>query len=186
MQKFFDYLELRGAGSLIWVSPFAPVVEQGWTVYDALLPNAANNPNVVIEFRLVTDGFVHYGGWNLDDVELYSLAYPVAPESTLTLLPEQCTQGSTVTLQVTTNGAQPFLLALGDTAGPLPIPGFPTLQVGGNLITLFGATATNGTWTTTFAAPQVAITGAAYWSQLLTWNGTAVITSNPFRNLFTQ
>ena len=59
-------------------------------------------------------------------------------------------------------------------------------EVGGNLITLFGATATNGTWTTTFAAPQVAITGAAYWSQLLTWNGTAVITSNPFRNLFTQ
>jgi hypothetical protein len=32
----------------------------------------------------------------------------------------------------------------------------------------------------------VPVTGVQYWSQLLTIDGNAVITSNPFLNLFTQ
>ena len=152
-----------------------------------MLPAAPNNPAVVIEFRLVSTGVVQYGGWNLDDVELYSLAYPVAPPATLAMTPEQVQQGATVTLQIGTSGAKPFFLVLGDAPGPTTVPGFPTVAAGGNLITLFGATNAAGQFTTTFAAPPSPLTGSFYWSQFLTLDGSgAVITSNPYLNLFTQ
>ena len=171
---------------LTWASAFAPLQETGWTVYDALIPLAANQPNVVIEWRLVSAGLQQYGGWNIDDVELYSLAYPVPPAAALTMLPEQAQQGTPVTLQVATLPTRPFFLVLGDAPGPTAVPGFPTVQVGGNLATLFGVTDAGGQFTTTFTAPPAPPIGVRFWSQLLTLDATnTVIASNPFQNLFT-
>ncbi len=182
-----DRLELRVAGTLSWATSFAPMADSGWFVHDALVSLANNQPNVVIEFRLVSTGQQQYGGWNIDDFELYSLAYASPPPATLTLLPEQASQGAPITLAVGTLPTKPFLLVLGDTTGPTTIPGFPTLQVGGNLATLFGVTDASGQFTATFAAPPSPLIGASFWSQFLTLDGaSAVIASNTFRNLFTQ
>lgn len=181
-----DRLELRAGGVFTWATSYTPIVDSGWAVYDTLLSTAANNPALVIEFRLVSSGGQQFGGWTIDDVEIFSVSYAVPLAASLALLPEQASQGTTMSLQLATNGAQPFLLALGDAPGPVAIPGLPSLQAGGNLFSLFGATDATGHWSTTFAAPPVPLTGQQYWSHVLTIDGNAVITSNPFLNLFTQ
>jgi hypothetical protein len=181
-----DHVEVRAGGVFTWATSYTPIVDTNWVVYDTLLPLAANNPALVVEFRLVSAGSQQFGGWTIDDVELYSLAYPVPLAASLAMLPEQAAQGSPVSLQIATIGAQPFLLAIGDAPGPLSIPGLPSLQVGGNLLSLFGATDASGQYTTTFASPAVPLVGVQFWSQLLTLDGNTVITSNPFLNLFTQ
>jgi hypothetical protein len=181
-----DRIELRVQGALVWTSSFVPVADSGWSTFDTMIPGANNQPAAVIEFRLYSDAFSEVGGWNIDDVEIYSLGYAVPLPASLTMLPEQAAANTTMTLQVTTNGPQPFFLVLGDTAGPTPLPSLPTLLVGGNLIALAGGTAGNGLYTTTFVAPPAPVGGSIYHSQLLTIDGTAVVRSNPFLNLFTQ
>ena len=183
-----DRLEMKVGGILNWATSFAPTNDAGWVTFDTLAPLAANNPAAVIEFRLVSDANVHYGGWQIDDLEVYTTSFPAPPRALLTMLPEQAAQGTTMTLQVTTPAAAPFLLLLGDTPGPttIPFPGLPPLLAGGQLASLFGATAANGQFTASFTAPPVPATGMFFYSQLLTIDGTDIIASNPFLNLFTQ
>ena len=184
-----DRLEIKVAGTLNWATSFAPVNDAGWVTFDTLLPLAANNPAVVIEFRLISDANYNYGGWQLDDVEIYTLSTAAPLPSRLSMLPEQAQQGTPVALQVTTATAAPFLLVLGDTIGPtvIPLPGLPPLQAGGNLFSLFGTTDANGQFASSFTAPISPLTGSAFYSQVMTLNGAgAIVLSNPFLNLFTQ
>jgi hypothetical protein len=107
------------------------------------------------------------------------------------MLPEQAVQGATMSLQVTTPGnSRPFILALGDTAGPTPIPGLPTLLVGGATLAGFsGTTDASGQSVSSFTAPAVPSTvGLFYYSQVLTLDAafTTFVVSNPHINLFTQ
>ncbi len=182
-----DRLELRVNGVLTWSSSFQLVQETSWSTFDTMIGIANNHPAVVVEFRLLSDGLLQYGGWNVDDVELYSLDYAVPLPATLALLPEQAVQGATVALQVQAPALQPFLLVLGDGPGPTTVPGIPTVQAGGNLATLLGFTDAAGQFATTFTVPPAPPVGVSFWSQLLALDGTgAVVTSNPFVNLFTQ
>ncbi|MBM3961813.1 MAG: hypothetical protein FJ306_07930 [Planctomycetes bacterium] len=182
-----DRLELRIGGLLTWATSFAPVSETGWSTFETIAPNGGNNPALVVEFRLVSDSVISYGGWQIDDVEVYSLNAAVPPPARLALLPEQTPPGAAVTAHLQTAGAAPFLLLLGDTAGPTAIP-FPgmTLRAGGNVIALFGATDAQGAFTATFASPPAPLTGSLWHSQALTLDAQgAVVATNAFLNLFT-
>jgi len=182
-----DRLELRIAGMPIWLSPFTQVLESGWTVFETWTSIATNNPNVTIEFRIRSAGTPEYGGWNIDDVELFSMNAPVALPATLSLLPEQAQQGTPVTIGVSTMGSQPFLLAIGDSAGPTLVPGIPALHAGGSLITLFQFTDAAGAYSLTFPAPGASAVGTYWYSHVLTLDaGGAIVASNRFVNLFTQ
>jgi hypothetical protein len=182
-----DRLEVRVAGVLAWSSSFQLLQESGWTTFETTVPAADGQPAVVVEFRLLSDALQQFGGWNVDDVELYSLGHAVPLPASLALQPEQALQGAPVTLQVQALPAQPFLLVLGDAPGPTTVPGFPTVQAGGNLATLLGFTDATGAFSTTFAAPPAPVTGVSFWSQVLTLDATgAVFASNAFVNLFTQ
>jgi len=105
------------------------------------------------------------------------------------MLPEQAQQGATINLSVATpSNSRPFMLILGDAPGPTSVPGFPTIQAGGNLGLFPGSTDATGNFATTFAAPSVpSAIGVLYYSQVLTLDAafTGWAISNAHVNLFT-
>ncbi len=184
-----DRVEIRVNGVAYWTTPTAVANDTGWSTLEFYLPTANNNPALVFEFRLISNGPVQYGGCHIDDVEVYTLAMPVALPAVLRWLPEQVQQGNPVTVTVSTGLALalPIVLALGDTGGPTLIPGIPTMLVGGNVAVLFASTDANGQFSSTFTAPPALPTGSWWYSQCLTLDANlALVTSNPSLSLFTQ
>jgi hypothetical protein len=190
-EGLYDQASVFVNGVQVWTNPVSGnLLDTSWQSVEYALPMADNNPAVQIEWRLVSDGGVRLGGWQIDDVEL-GVPVAAASDAELRMTPEQAAQGTTITLQVNTPGnSRPFLLALGDTVGPTVIPGIPTLLVGGASLAGFpGSTNAAGLSLSTFAAPTVpSAIGVFYYSQVLTLDAgfTAFIVSNPFVNLFTQ
>jgi hypothetical protein len=185
----FDQATMRCSGAPFWGNPTTfPLFDSSWVTFDTILPFASNNPAAVLEFRLRADGSTTFGGWNIDDVEVYVTSAPVPLPVTLQMLPDQAVQGTPMTLTVHTQGSQPFLLVLGSTSGPTLIPGVPDLLVGGGLTTLPGNTNAAGAFTTPFFAPNpVPLTGASWYGQVLTLDPSLqIVTSNQFHNLFTR
>jgi len=183
-----DRVEVRCNGTFVWTNSYTLLADSAWSTQEFAIPTADNQPNVVLEFRLISSGTIQYGGWNLDNVELYTLSAPVPLPAALQLLPEQAQQGTPVTITVNALPSRPFLLALGDTAGPTSVPGFPTLQVGGaGLFLLIGTTDVGGVFSLPFTAPPSPLVGSYWYSQVLTLDAAnGLITSNPFVSLFTQ
>lgn len=183
-----DQLEVRCQGAPIWLSPQAPRRDNAWQTLDLTAVGAAGQSAVVFEFRLRSNALIEYGGFQLDDVEVYTTNQAVALPAELRLVPEQASPGTPVQIAVQTAGPQPFLLAIGDQPGPLPLAGLPSLQAGGNLLSLFALTGANGSYTLPFQAPSgVPLTGLRWYSHVLTLDSSGlVVGSNPFVNLFTQ
>ncbi|HEX5053359.1 MAG TPA: hypothetical protein VFZ65_16400 [Planctomycetota bacterium] len=185
---FQDRMELRVNGMLLWVNPQTLLQQTAWSTFDVSVAIAANNPSVVVEFVLQSNATSQFGGWNIDDVELYSAAATVPLTNTLSLAPEQAQQGSPLSLSVHTAPTQVFLFVIGDSPGPTVVPGIPPILVGGNFATFFDVTDAAGSWTLGFQAPaSVPLTGALWYSQALTITaGLQFATSNQCVNLVTQ
>ena len=183
-----DGLEIRVSGQTTWLSSFAPRTDTQWSTLDLTLAQAQNQPAVTIEFRLRSNGLFEYGGWNLDDIELYSTTHAVPLPAMLSIAPAQASQGSPVAIAVQTSGSRPFLLAIGDQPGPLAFPGVPLLQAGGSLLTVFDFTDQNGQYNLAFQAPSgVPLQGLFWYSHVLTLDAQgAIVGSNAWVNLFTQ
>ena len=189
-EGIYDQATLLVNGVQVWQNqPNGHTVDTSWIQQQFALPMADNNPNVVIEFRLDTDVGLHLGGWNIDDVEMGEVI-PVSLDATLEMLPEQAVQNSAISLNVTTSGAaRPFVLVIGDTAGPTNFPGVPPILVGGNFVNLPAWTDATGNFSLAFNAPAVASTvGTIWFSQVVTLDptNTSIVTSNQFLNLFTM
>ncbi len=187
----YDQATVSVNGTTVWSNPtLTDVLDTAWQTVDYALPMADNNPAVQIEWRLVSDGGVNYGGWQIDDVQLLA-DEPVAVPANLTLIPEQAVQGGAMLLTIQTPGnSRPFVFIIGDTIGPTFIPGLPILLVGGASFTgLPGTTDASGNASAIFAAPAVpSAVGALIYSQVLTVDATFTqfVTSNPYLNLITQ
>ncbi len=71
----YDRARIRVNGSLVWSNPTnGDLVDTAWTLQEVDISAFADgNPNVQIEFELLTDGGLTFGGWCLDDVEVYSI-----------------------------------------------------------------------------------------------------------------
>ncbi|MBM4061166.1 MAG: hypothetical protein FJ265_08735 [Planctomycetes bacterium] len=176
-------------GIQVWQNPpSGHVLDSVWQTVEYAIPMADNHPAVRVEFRLTSNATVNFGGWNIDDFEIGTkVATPLDAE--LRILPEQSVQFATVGLSVRTRGGpKPFLLAVGDTAGPTVIAGLPAVLVGGAYLILPGWTDGTGAFQVGFAGPGVASSlGRLYYSQALTFDAanTAIVTSNLCINLFT-
>ncbi len=186
----FDQATISVNSQLVWQNPASGhVVDTSWQTVEYALPMADNNPSVQIEWRMNSDAGLHLGGWQIDDVELLE-TIPVVNECELRLLPEQAAQGAPMTLTVTTaTGPRPFIIALGDTAGPTIVPGFPVAFVGGAVALVTGNTDATGNAVSNFPAPAVpSAIGMFVFTHVLTVDGafTQFVMSNPHVNLFTQ
>jgi hypothetical protein len=186
----FDQAQIFVNGVQIWQNPQGShLLDSVWQTVEYAIPMADNNAAVTVEFRLTTNGSVAFGGWNVDDVEIGTKA-PVSLAAELRVLPEQVVQQGQATLSVMTQGVpKPFLLYLGDTAGPTNSPGLPTVLVGGTYFTAAGWTDAAGSFNLPFTVPPVAsVVGRIWYSQVLTVDAayTSLATSNLCISLFTQ
>lgn len=74
----YDKAQIRVNGTIVWQNAAGSAgndtnhhVDTSWVLHELdISALAAGNPSVQIEFRLITDGGLHFGGWNLDDVSL--------------------------------------------------------------------------------------------------------------------
>lgn len=182
-----DHLEIRANGTPIWMGAQVPFQANDWSTLEIFAAPANGSPNAVFEFRLRSDALFERGGWNLDDFEVFTPNQSVASPGILRLSPEQASTGTPVALSLATQGPQPFLLAIGFQPGPTPLPGLPTLQVGGPLLTFFAMTDANGSYTTGFPAPGgLPASGSFWYAHALTLDASGhLVASNPGLALFT-
>lgn len=186
-EGIYDQATVSVNGQVIWANQAnGNTVDTSWQTFEYPIPMADNNPSVRIEFRLISDTSLNLGGWNVDDVQIGT--YVVTPlPAVYQMLPEQAAGNAPMTLSVTTQGPMPFVIAIGDTAGPTVIPGIPLLSVGGAYFTLNGYSDASGAFSLGFSAvPGAATTGLFWYSQVLTFDSAFnIVASNPHINLFT-
>ncbi|PCJ55258.1 MAG: hypothetical protein COA70_03195 [Planctomycetota bacterium] len=82
----YDSAKIRVNGVVVWENPFSGhVIDNSWTIQDIdISAFADNNAAVQVRFSLESDGGLEFGGWNIDDFELYTLE-PVGGGGNMTL-----------------------------------------------------------------------------------------------------
>ncbi len=72
----FDQARLRAAGAAVWENAVSGHhQDSGWVLHDLdISAQADNNPALELRFQLQSDGGLEFGGWNLDDFEVYALS----------------------------------------------------------------------------------------------------------------
>jgi hypothetical protein len=185
----YDQAQIRVNNVVVWQNPVGVhTVDTVWQFIELPIPQADNNPAVTIEWRLIADAGLQLGGWTIDDVEVVAVG-PLQPlDAQLRVTPAMGPVGGPLNLGLAIRPNTPFILALGDTAGPTSIPGIPTMQVGGNYVTLPGWTDGAGNFNYGFTGPGVPSMINAFWySQALTLDPAFnFVTSNAWLNLFSN
>jgi hypothetical protein len=71
----FDQATIKVNGNVVWSNPaVGDLIDSSWVDAEVDIAQYADgNPAVTIEFGLVTDAGLTYGGWNIDDVEVLFL-----------------------------------------------------------------------------------------------------------------
>ena len=153
-----------------------------------LSANSDSQPSVSVTWRLKTDAGLHMGGWNIDDVELFSLVPVPVPDVELRILPEQASLGNPMSLSIKGTPNMPALLVLGDNAGPtpIPVPGAPDLLVGGSLSVFAFYLDGAGNFLKFFNAPtDMAAVGTFWHGQIISLDASVnLVVSNKTLNLF--
>lgn len=185
-EGIYDRATISVNGTQVWVNaPNAHHVDTSWVDVELPLPQADNNPAVQLEWRLRTDGGLNLGGWNIDEVELFSFRALPPPAVTATLTPAQIPLGSTSSLQIQGTANAPGAILLSDSQGPLSIPGLPVLHIGASFaavpLVLNGSGAFQATIT---ATTDPAARGTVLYGQTIEIAGGAIRTSNKMVMLF--
>ncbi len=69
----FDFARVWINGVVVWQNT-SDVIDTEWTeVTHDISAHADGDPTVVIEFELQSNGFLEFGGWNLDDLHVFSV-----------------------------------------------------------------------------------------------------------------
>jgi hypothetical protein len=136
----FDQARIRVNGQQVWINPTGQnLLDTNWNEMEIDISALADgNPSVQIEFSLVTNGSTTFGGWNIDDVSVFSLTsscsttgtYCTAKLTSAFNLPAISFAGSPSqsagTFQVTLSGAianVPAIVVWGDNPDSAPFNG---------------------------------------------------------------
>lgn len=74
-EGIYDQATVRVNGTTVWANPLnGHTTDSEWTMveYD-ISAIADNNPSVQVRFTMQSDGGLEFGGWNIDNFELYTL-----------------------------------------------------------------------------------------------------------------
>ena len=70
----FDRATVKVNGQQVWINPTSDLLDSSWQELEIDISAIADgNPSVQIEFGLVTDQGVTFGGWNIDDLEIVTI-----------------------------------------------------------------------------------------------------------------
>ena len=74
-ESAFDQAQVRVNGNIVWENPAGSnTLDTSWQDFEVdISAFADNNPSVQLEWRLITDGGLNLGGWNIDDIEISNL-----------------------------------------------------------------------------------------------------------------
>ncbi len=72
-EGIYDQAKIKVNGAVVWQNPSSGnLIDTAWTLQEVDIANWADgNSSVQIEFTLETDGGVEFGGWNIDDLEVF-------------------------------------------------------------------------------------------------------------------
>jgi hypothetical protein len=135
-----DQARIRVNGQQVWINPTGQnLIDTSWNEMEIDISALADgNPSVQIEFSMVTNGATTFGGWNIDDVSVFSLTsscsttgtYCTAKMTSTFNLPAIAFTGSPSqsagTFQVTLAGAianVPAIVVWGDNPDSAPFNG---------------------------------------------------------------
>jgi len=94
----YDQATIEVNGTTVWSNPSQEdLVDTDWVLVDLDVSALADgHPSVQVTFRLQSDGGLEYGGWTLDDFELYALEPVPGNRDTIVLTgPTTVSAGST-------------------------------------------------------------------------------------------
>src|SRR6185436_9446755 len=74
----YDQADVRVAGNVHWSNPVGGgsdhLIDTDWVLHDLdVSASADNNGGFHLRFNLASDGGLEFGGFNVDDVEMYAL-----------------------------------------------------------------------------------------------------------------
>ena len=149
---------------------------------------ADNNPAMTLEWRLVSNGGIVFGGWNLDDVRVFSRTAVPPPPVRYQLSPAQIALGAPSTVDIRGTAGAPIALLFSSDPGPTTIPGLPPLSVGSSFFAIGAVLDGSGQLSASFNAPNVpSATGVLTYSQVVELtNMTTLSASNAMVILFGQ
>jgi hypothetical protein len=178
----YDDAKIEVNGTVVWQNPVnGDFLDSDWTLMDLDISTwADNNPAVQITFRLQSDGGLQYGGWNIDDFEIYTLD-PVPGGGTNTIIltgPTNVPAGSQQNYSVSAAPASShFWFLNGSNANGTVVQGH-AFDVGGNVMILkTGTTTAGGTASVTINVPAGAA-GRTGFLEVAVQSGGAFFDSN--------
>ncbi|HKE02333.1 MAG TPA: hypothetical protein VKE69_15045, partial [Planctomycetota bacterium] len=131
----FDQARVFANGVQIWSNPqLTDLLDSTWTLQDVAATPANGAAAFKVRWRLTSDGGVEYGGWTIDDVEVYALE--PTPVLTLNVTPSSTTPTVGTTLSFDLNGTSNAAWALFLSAGPGPstVPGIGVALIDGSTL----------------------------------------------------
>jgi hypothetical protein len=106
---------------LVWSNPFlGSFLDAGWSVQDYPIPIADQQAGVAISFLLASDSVMNFGGWNVDDVKVYTENCNVAALRSTDPTPAI---GSPFLVTLTAQSSRPYVVAFGLYRGASSFPG---------------------------------------------------------------
>ena len=70
----YDQARVVMNGQVVWSNPTgSDLIDSSWQEMEIDVSQFDGNPSVQLEFRLLSDGGVVFGGWNIDDVKILSI-----------------------------------------------------------------------------------------------------------------
>ncbi|MDA0668000.1 MAG: choice-of-anchor B family protein [Planctomycetota bacterium] len=161
----YDQATIEVNGQVAWQNPAnVDLIDTAWTAMDLDISQwADNNPSVQITFRLQSDGGVDFGGWNLDDFELYVLTSGGGGNTIVLSGPVSIPAGAPSTWNFTSAPASaPYWFLKGSSANGLTYNGHQ-FDIGGPVTVLMtGTTSALGGGSVTLNVPGGASGATAY------------------------
>ncbi|MFN0208073.1 MAG: hypothetical protein ACKVS6_17345 [Planctomycetota bacterium] len=134
----YDFATVHVNGAQVFVNPSGPdLLDSSWTLQDYAAPSANNVSAFKVRWQMDSDGGLQYGGWNIDDVEVYALEatpqyfFQIAAGSNQVLI------GNDIVLNMSGSANQTYQLFVSLEPGPGALPGFGVLDCGLATIAFF-------------------------------------------------
>ncbi len=186
----YDQATVRANGANIWFNPqSADQLDDTWTLQDHRAFGADGVTSFRVQWRLKSDGGVQFGGWNVDDVEVYALE--ATPVLSLSLLTNSSTPqlGTNLDFQLfgTSSAFWEIHAALGP--GPTALPGYGVIEIDAASLAYFHSGQLSAAGSDGFSLPLPvipALSGIEIWwiGAVLTNAGSLPQVSNVVKTTF--
>ncbi|MBI1849575.1 MAG: hypothetical protein HYR85_04470 [Planctomycetes bacterium] len=119
---FYDHARIKVNGTVVWENPPGPpphsthLLDTSWVLHDVNISALADNqPSVVVQYTLDSDGGLNFGGWNIDDFSIVSASNN--PSISVSSSNNNPAIGSPVTFTFTGTPSQQVFLVVSNQTG---------------------------------------------------------------------